>query len=228
MHPAEDKTRDGLERRLTDDVELAVSEHELAPLSIATAEDKVYPSTPGAKLSIPLKITRRGGFTEALKLKAAGHSAIEGLKEIEVSANGTNAVIELDLTKQKFPPGEHSFFVQTQTKGKYRRNPEAVPPAEQLVKAAEKAVSDLAAETKKAEATVASSTTDAKAAAEKSVADLKAKLKEAEAQKSAADATLKQVTEKAKPQELNFTVYSAPIRLSVPEEKKVAATQTTK
>jgi F0F1-type ATP synthase membrane subunit b/b' len=115
------------------------------------------------------------------------------------------------------------LFFRGQAKGKYRRNPEAVTIAERQLKTAEKLVADLNGELKKAESTVASSSTEAKAGAEKVLADLKAKVKEAEAQKTAADATLKQATDRAKPQEVTITVYSAPIRIRVSEDKKVAS-----
>ena len=72
--------------RLAHDFALAVSGVETAPISVEAAEDKVWEVAAGAKLEIPLKITRRGDYNEALKLKGYGAPAIETLKEIDVEA----------------------------------------------------------------------------------------------------------------------------------------------
>jgi hypothetical protein len=222
IHPVEDKTKEPLCARLTDSFSFAVSSNELAPI-IITAEAKAYEIGAAGKVSIPLKVRRNGDFTEAFKLKPTPLSALESLGEIDVPANGTNATIEIDLAKHKLPPGEHMLCLRGQAKGKYRRNPEAVTFAEQQLKASDKLVAELAGDIKKAETTLAASSVEAKAAAEQSLADFKAKLKEAEAQKAPADTALKQATERAKPQEVTFTVYSAPIYLRVSEEKKLAS-----
>ena len=102
------------------------------------------------KLKIPLKLIRRADFNANLKLKAAGISALDKLKEIEVDGKATNATVELDLTEHKIPPGTHSFYLQTQTPGKYRNNPEAAKAAEEALKQAEKLVADLTAAIKTA------------------------------------------------------------------------------
>jgi hypothetical protein len=223
VHAVEDKSKEPLQARLCDTFSFAVSSDELAPLAIAAAEDKAYQVGATGKVSIPLRIQRRGDFTEAFKLKPAPSSALESLGEIDVAAKATNATVDIDAARHKLPPGEHSLFLRGQTKGKYRRNPEAVTVAEQRLKEADKVVSVLSAEIKKSESALASLSSDAKVSAEKSLMELRAKLKEAEAQKSAADAIHKKAVEKAKPQEVTITVYSAPIRIRVVEEKKVAS-----
>ena len=223
IHPVEDRAKEPLLGRLCDEFAFAVSSNEVAPITIKTAEDKTYDVGSTGKVSIPLKIRRQADFTEAFKLKPPSFSVLESLGEIDVPANGTNVTVEIDLAKHKLSAGEHTLFFRGQTKGKYRRNPEAVTLAEQQLKSAEQVAADLGAEIKKAEAALATLSSDAKAAAEKSLADLKAKLKEAEAQKTAADATHKKAVEKAKPQDVTITVYSAPILIRVAEEKKVAS-----
>lgn len=102
--------------RLTDTFALGVCD-ELAPISIQ-AEAVEAPAS--GKVSIPLKVTRRGEFTEAFKVKAQGIAALDSLKEIEIKEKGTNATLELDLTQQKLSPGTQSFYLQGQTKGKYK------------------------------------------------------------------------------------------------------------
>ena len=70
---------------------------------------------------IPLRITRRGEFTEALKLKAAGIAAIDALKEIDVDAKATSATTTIDLKTVKIPVGTYTIYLSAQTKGKYAK-----------------------------------------------------------------------------------------------------------
>ncbi|MBI4662836.1 MAG: hypothetical protein HY735_28810 [Verrucomicrobia bacterium] len=144
--------------RIRGDLMLAVSDQEAAPVSIFAAEEKVWETSLAGKLQIPLKVQRRGEFNDTIKLKAAGLSALDPMKEVDV-ANSTNAVmLSLDLTQLKVPVGVHSFHLQAQTKGKYRRRTvEEAKSAETSAKAAEdaakrteKEAADLAAAAKKA------------------------------------------------------------------------------
>jgi hypothetical protein len=160
--------------RITSDFAFAVCGEEPAPISIASSANKTWEATNGTKLKIPLAILRRGEFNDNLKLKAAGMAALDSLKELEVDGKATNVTLEIDLAQNKIPVGGHTFYLQTQAKGKYSNNPEGAKLAEAAAKEAEKAAADLAAEAKKAADSVAA--TDkavkeaeamAKAAAEK-------------------------------------------------------------
>ena len=111
---------DAVPSRLTADFCIAVNGAEAPPIRIESAEDKVWQAAAGAKLEIPLRITRSGEFKEALKLKAAGIAAVDALKEIDVDAKAATATATLDLKALKFPAGESTIFFSTQTKGKYR------------------------------------------------------------------------------------------------------------
>ena len=222
IHPVEDKTKEPLQARLCDSLAFAVSQNELAPLAVTAADDKVYDIGAAGKLSLPLRIHRRGDFTEAFKLKPGPASAIESLAEFDIAAKATNATVEIDVAKQTLAPGEHVLFFRGQAKGKYRRNPEAASLAEGQLKDVEKRVSDLNAEIKKSESALATLSSEAKAKAEKHLADLKAKLKDAESHKAAADAAHKKAVENAKPREVMLTVYSSPVRIRVLDEKKGA------
>ncbi len=141
---------DPVQSRLSRDFVLVVSGVESAPISIEPGESKPWEMSEGGKLNIPLKITRRAGFNANLKLKAFGMGALDRLKEIEVDGKATNANVEIDLKDHKIPPGPHNFYLQTQTPGKYRNNPEAAKAAEEALKQAEKLVADLTAANKKA------------------------------------------------------------------------------
>jgi len=141
---------DAIQSRLTRDCVLAVSGVESAPISIEPSESKLWETSVAGKLQIPLKLIRRADFNANLKLKAIGISALDKLKEIEVDGKATNATLEIDLKEYKIPAGTHSFYLQTQTPGKYRDNPEAAKAAEEALKQAEKLVADLKAALKAA------------------------------------------------------------------------------
>ena len=145
-----DYNNEAIQSRLTRDFVLAVSGVEAAPISIESSESKLWETSEAGKLKIPLKLTRRADFNANLKLKAVGISALDKLKEIEVDGKATNAIVEIDLAEQKIPAGTHSFYLQTQTPGKYRNNPEAAKAAEEALKQAEKLVADLTAALKTA------------------------------------------------------------------------------
>jgi hypothetical protein len=114
-----DYNNEAVRARFTDSYALAICD-ELAPISVVPAEQKLLEVPATGKLAIPLKVTRRGEFNETFKLKAAGVAALDSLKEIEIKEKATNTVVELDLTQQKLTPGSYTFYLQGETKGKYR------------------------------------------------------------------------------------------------------------
>jgi len=162
---------EAIQSRLSRDFMLAVSAVETAPISIEPVESKLWETSAAGKLKIPLKVTRRAEFNANLVLKAVGISALDKLKEINVDGKATNATVEIDLTEHKIPAGTHSFYLQTQTPGKYRNNPEAAQAAEEALKQAEKLVADLTAALKTAP--------ELKQAATKTATDAAAKAKAA-------------------------------------------------
>ena len=166
-----DYNTDPIESRLSRDFVLAVSGVESAPISIEPAETKLWEASEGEKMKIPIKLTRRSDFNANLKLKAVGLRALDKLKEIEIDGKATNATVEIDLKEYKIPSGTRSFYLQTQTSGKYRNNPEAARAAEEALKQAEKFAADLAGAIKKSP--------EVKQAATKAAADSSAKAKAA-------------------------------------------------
>ena len=114
-----DGNNDAIRPRLTREIAMAVSA-ELAPISIAAVEDKRWEIAAGGKIDVPLKVTRRGEFKEALKLKAVGAPGIEPLKEVDVAPDAVTATATIDLTTAKLPVGEHVIRFEALTKGKVR------------------------------------------------------------------------------------------------------------
>ncbi|MEW6303596.1 MAG: hypothetical protein AB1705_09010 [Verrucomicrobiota bacterium] len=232
-----------VDSRVVREVALAVSAEEAAPLSLGPAENKTWEVGVGGKLEIPVRVTRRAEFGEALKLKAVGIGVLDPLKEIDIDGKATNATVTIDLNQQKIPPGTHTFRLEARTKGKFRPYAEAAKVVEDAAKAAEKTATDLAAEAKKAAEALAAAvkafqeaeakvksvtdgekaaakarlkeTADAKAAAEKASNEAAAKAKDAETKKTEAQNRAKPLTEKSKPREAIVTVYSAPFVVKV-------------
>lgn len=91
---------------------------EMAPMRIVSAEEKTWETNAGAKIKIPLRIERDGEFTANFKLKPYGLPALESAAEIDVDGKSTNAVFDLDLSKQKLEPGSYYFTLQGIAHGK--------------------------------------------------------------------------------------------------------------
>jgi hypothetical protein len=246
-----DYNNEAIRSRLTSQLFLAVSEVEPAPISIQAAESKAFEVATGGKIQIPLKIDRHGDFNESMKLKAKGSAAFDALKELDVDGKTNVAMLEIDLAQVKLTPGTHTFELQTQTKGKYRNNPEAADQAEQAAKDAAKAASDLTAEVKKAAEVLAAAektaeeakahitsvsesdkaaaeaalkaATEAKDSAAKTAESSKSAAKEADEKKARLEKRAKELKDKAAPKEVTITVYSAPITIQVKEEEKKPA-----
>lgn len=115
-----DANVDAVRPRLARDIVLAVSAAESAPVSLGVAEDKRWDIPAGGKVEIPLKVTRRGEFKEALKLKPAGAPGLDAAKEIDVAAGAATTTATIDLATTKIPSGEYTVYFQAQTKGKFR------------------------------------------------------------------------------------------------------------
>ncbi|HSH93838.1 MAG TPA: hypothetical protein VK968_06815 [Roseimicrobium sp.] len=242
-----DFNNDPVESRLSRETILAVSGVETAPMSVVPKTERIEAAA-NSKVEIPLEVIRRAEFGEALKFKATGLALLDKLAELDVDGKATNATLTIDLNQYKLPAGEHTFWLQAKTKGKYRNNPEAAQAATNELKTAETEVANRAADAKKAtEAVAAAAKTlteaeaqlkaatpadkdaltakakaaaDAKAAAEKAAAEAAAKVKTSEEQKTAAANKAKEATAKAQPKDVTITVYSQPIRIFVKAEEK--------
>jgi hypothetical protein len=200
--------------RLMADVPVSVSDSEQAPLTIATAENKVFEAKVGETLKIPLKLTWRNEFNgTSIKVKAYGEG-FSAIKEFDIPLKAATYDAVLDLAALKIAPGDYTFAFQSLGICKYRYNPAAVPLAEAEQKKAEQLAAAVAAEAKKLAATDAEA---AKKAAEKQ--------KQAEAAMTAATNRMKAITTAASPTDTVEILISEPIRVSV---KPAAATTASK
>lgn len=201
--------------RLFADVPVSVSDAEPSPITITSAEPKVYEAVEGTTLKIPLKAEWRGDFSgTSMKLKAYG-AGFEGVKEFDlpVKANATEAVI--DLAALKIPPGEHTIAFYGSAVAKYSYNPQAVKIAEEEKKKAEAEAAKIAAEAKKLAGDAANAPAEKKTEMASAAKAAEAKQKEAEAMMTKMTAKVKAATDAAAPKDIVDIYVSAPIRVSV-------------
>ena len=194
--------------RLAGGMQLGVIDKETDPALVQIGEDKVWETSLGGKLEIPVTVTRRGDFKDAIKLTAAGLPQQIRPKELNVDGNKGDGKFELELNQQNTPLGVYTFYVRGETKWKYPRNPDAIMQAEaeqkrvaEMIKTIEgdvknataakdqvtKAAADAAAAAKTGEQkkTEAANNAKAKADAAKQATDKLAQAKEAAAKDTA-------------------------------------------
>lgn len=113
--------------RLLMDVPVSVCGTELAPITIAAAENKRWEVTAGEKLTLPLAVTRRCDFSGAtINLKAYG-TGFEKTPAFDVPLTADGSTVTLDLAALKTPPGDYVVAFYGKAVAQYRANPEADP-----------------------------------------------------------------------------------------------------
>jgi hypothetical protein len=111
---------DSVPTRLTRDITIAVSGVETSPLTVESAEDKVWEAATGAKLEMPLRITRRGEMKQDLKVTARGAPAIEGFKDFSIDSKAETVTATIDLAAIKVPAGAYTIYFSGPTKVRFR------------------------------------------------------------------------------------------------------------
>jgi hypothetical protein len=122
------------EFRIARDLVLSVMDKEMQPAMVTVGEDKVYETARGANLEIPVKVTRRDGFNEAIKLTKANLPNDIAIKEINIGAGAADGKLEMTLNQQNVKAGTYTFFLKGETKLKYARNPDAIKSLEAEIK----------------------------------------------------------------------------------------------
>lgn len=194
--------------RLTPTLSLTVAEKQQQPVQVSLKEDKVWETSLGGNVEVPLAIKRQAEFKEAVKLTATGLPNEIKPKEINLDANAAESKLEIALNQPNIKPGSYTFYLRGETKQKLVRNPDAVPAAEAEQKRIVEAIAKLTEQMKqqtaaKDQATKAAQ--EAAAAAKKAetdkaeaavIADLQAKAKAAEEARVKAEAELKATNDK--------------------------------
>ena len=174
---------------------LAIHSNAPAPVSLVPVSPEPIQAVPGGKLSVPMRVIRRGDFSTAFNVKPTGLPELDKAKEISIPEKATNVVMELNLAETLLPPGTHTLWWQGNIAGKFRMFPEAdadVLKAIEELKTAEVALTAAAAPDKPA----------------------------AEERKKVIEARRKAAEEKAKPRDVTLTVFSTPLVVTVPAGNK--------
>ena len=181
-----DTRQDAFRARLTDGLALSIISDD-APISIEPEAPGVIEAVVGSKISLKLKVTRRGGYDDLVKVRAfvLGDQDKSAAKELDIPAKATSATLEIDLAQYAAKPGEHTFVLHGNAdRVKYKKNFDDLPAAEAESKKAAEAAKN-AAETLKL-------ANDALAALKQKATDAEAKLKQAKPEEKAAlEATAK-------------------------------------
>ena len=201
--------------RLLADIPVSVSGGELAPITLAPAEDKIYEAVAGQTLTIPLAHSRRSEFSgPKISLKTFG-AGFEGTPAFDVPLDADASEATFDLAKLKVAPGEYTIAFYGSAVAKYRYHPESVTIAEAVLKTAQDKATAAAAEVTKLTESVGTAAPEDKAALEASLEMAKKQQQAADAEVAAADKNLKTVTAKAAPKDIVDIVVSSPIHIRV-------------
>lgn len=178
------------EFQLTKSFQLAVIDKEMQPAFVQIGEDKIWETSVGGNVEIPVTVTRRGDYKEPLKLVASGLPDPIKPKEINLDGNTAAGKFELLLNQQNIKPGMYTFYMRADTKQKHIRNPEAVAAVEAEQKQLVETIAALGEAVKTA--------TTAKDGATKEATDTKAAATAAEQAKNNAVNVAKQKADAAK------------------------------
>ena len=178
------------EFQLTKSFQLAVIDKEMEPAFVQIGEDKIWETSLGGNIEIPVTATRRGDWKEPLKLVASGLPNEIKPKEINLDPNTAAGKFELAINQGNIKPGVYTFYMRADTKLKHIRNPEAQAGLEAEQKALDETIKVLGEAVKTA--------TTAKDLATKEAADTKAAATTAEQAKTTAATAATQKADAAK------------------------------
>lgn len=226
--------------RLTRDLALSVVDKELAAAHVETGEDKVWETSIGGKLEIPLKVIRRGDYKADLKLSPVDVPNEFKPKDVTIKGNASDGQLAIAITNTKTKPGAYTFYLKGDAKYKYARNPDAVKAQEEKQKEVTAKLTELTnrqkeANTKKSEAAkVATDAANALKAADQKLAAAKAAAqkdpknqqladaaKKAEEERQQADAKNKEATQAKTDAEKAFADADAMLKKAQALKKKV-------
>jgi hypothetical protein len=201
--------------RLVSGIPVSVTTSELAPITIAPTERKVYEAKLGEVLKIPMTHTLRSEFSGAvLQLKTMG-SGFEGNPQFDVSIGAASSEATVNLGAIKPPAGEYTIAFYGSAVAKYRYNPLAISLVEKELKTAQEQQQKAIEQVMQKTQAVASAAVEQKAAAEAELADANKKKQEADALVTAAQEKLKRTNEQASPRDTAEIIITEPVSIRV-------------
>ncbi|MEX1042934.1 MAG: hypothetical protein WDZ51_20030 [Pirellulaceae bacterium] len=118
-------TRNAVEHRETGQLMAAVNTADIAPLLVELGSGTTTEIKPGEKFSLPIKATRREGAQAEIILRPQHLPPKVPLGEIRIPADQSEAAPELTIPADA-PPGDYTWWMQVETKVKFKPNPQAL------------------------------------------------------------------------------------------------------
>lgn len=122
-------TRNTVLSRLCDELVLCVNPDDTAAITAQLGDGSTVEVKQGAKLSLPIALTRRAGGAVPCVLRPQNLVAKVGLPEATIAADQSAGAAELTVAEDA-PLGEFTCWMQCETKVKWRDNPQALERAE--------------------------------------------------------------------------------------------------
>jgi hypothetical protein len=163
---------------------------EMAPALVRVGETKMYETSLGGSLNLPIQLTRRNDFNEAVKLVASNVPNEVKPGDVDIAGDKSEGALTIAITNAKAVPGTYTFYLRSDTKVKYSRNPELVTRTEQQRDQLNEIANQLNEQVK--------TLTEQKDAAVKTATDAAANAKTTAEAKTAADKAVEQAAEALK------------------------------
>lgn len=212
------------EARVTQNLTLALGGSDLLPFVVELGDGKPVVAEKGTKVTIPIKIVRKGDFKDSIQLSALGLPPYAKVAPTTYAPADKDPKVTVELEKDS-PLGELSFAMTgVVPKFTYNRDKSAVEALNKTKADAAKAAAAMTEAANKAKKDAAAAPKEKKADADKAAAEAAEKAKQAEAAAKAvaarADAAVKAGTGKAV---TNVPVVSTVVTLKITEPAPKAA-----
>lgn len=106
-------------------ISLPIESLDTAPLQVQLGDGNVLEVKAGGKLNLPVKLVRQPSSAAECTLRPQALPPKVGLGEFKIAADKAEASPEINVPADT-PPGEYTFWLQTETKVKWRANPQAL------------------------------------------------------------------------------------------------------
>ncbi|WP_372715849.1 hypothetical protein [Novipirellula sp.] len=122
--------RDYVRSRIASDLVVAVSEHEISPITIRFDDAKIPDVKAGEPLPLAIQVTRREGGNDVCVLRPLSLPAGVTIAQVTVPADKSDGAATIK-TAANTAVGTYSFAMLAETKVKIRPNPQALVAAQQ-------------------------------------------------------------------------------------------------
>ncbi len=196
--------------RASRDILFAVIDQDPEKAFIDVGEDKIWETSLGGKLEIPVKVIRRDDFKSDISLVPVEAANEFKPGNVDVKAADAEGKLALDIKNKATKPGIYTFYLRADTKIKHSRDPSAVARATESQAILDALVKEVTEALKAAN--------ENKAVTAKAAVDAAAVAKQATDAKTAADTAAKQAADAAQLAATNLTAAQEAAAKSAGEE----------